>query len=202
MSRRTFIIALIVFPLLVISGFYLRALVRRTFHENRPRPEAEMTTQLQQQALEAGPTTQQTATLYFPNYDTGQLDAEERQIALAAGNEDRIRQIVLALIAGSAKSHAQALPSSTALRAAFLTEDGTAYLDFSPDVAKDFPEGIESETLALRSVVDSLAANIPQIRRVKFLVNGQEADTLAGHADLTGFYTPDAQAAPPAATGQ
>ncbi|MGH9343178.1 MAG: GerMN domain-containing protein [Terriglobia bacterium] len=191
MTRRTLIVALIVIPLLIVSGFYLRSLVRRTFHENSTRPEAEMTTQLQQQALQSGPTTQQTVTLYFPNYDTASLVQETRNIALAASNEDRVRQIVLALVAGSQQNHVQALPPATALRAVFLGDDGTAYLDFSTDVTKDFPVGIESETLALRSVVDSLAANIPDVRRVKFLVQGQEVDTLDGHADLTGFYAPD-----------
>lgn len=191
MTRRTLIVALIVIPLLLISGYYLRSIVRRTFHESTARPEAEMTAQLQQQALQTGPTTQQTVTLYFPNYDTAQLVAETREIALAASDEDRIRQIVLALVAGSQQSHASPLPPSTALRAVFLAGDGTAYLDFSTEVTKDFPVGIESETLALRSVVDSLAADIPAVRRVKFLVDGQEVDTLDGHADLTGFYAPD-----------
>ncbi|MGH9434990.1 MAG: GerMN domain-containing protein, partial [Terriglobia bacterium] len=188
MTRRTLILAVIVVPVLIISGFYLRSLVRRSFFENRSRPEAEMSTQLQQQALQSESTNTQTVTLYFPNYDTGALVGEARQIALASSTEDQIRQIVLALVAGSQQRQARALPPATVLRAAFLSQDGTAYLDFSTDVRNDFPVGIESETLALRSVVDSLAATIPRIQRVKFLVQGQEVDTLDGHADLTGVY--------------
>ncbi|MGH9396498.1 MAG: GerMN domain-containing protein [Terriglobia bacterium] len=197
MTRRNLILALIIVPVLIISGFYLRSLVRRSFFENRPRPEAEMATQLQQQALQSESTSPQTVTLYFPNYDTGALVGEARQIALAPSAEDQIRQIVLALVAGSQQSHARALPPRTILRAVFLTGDGAAYLDFSSDVTSDFPVGIESETLALRSVVDSLAAAIPRVQRVKFLVQGQEVDTLDGHADLTGFYTPDVAGAGP-----
>lgn len=206
MSRRTLIFALIAIPLLLVSGFYLRTLVRRIFYESRTPPEAEMTTKLQQQALQTGPTSQQTVTLYFPDYDTGSLVEEARQIALASSDEDRIRQLVLALVAGSQQNHAQPLPPSTALRAVFLSGDGTAYLDFSSDVTRDFPVGIESETLALRSVVDSLSANIPSVRRVKFLIEGQEVDSLDGHADLTGFYAPDPASAlpvpPSSSTGQ
>ncbi|MGH9450318.1 MAG: GerMN domain-containing protein [Terriglobia bacterium] len=201
MTRRTLILAVIVVPVLIISGFYLRSLVRRSFFENRSRPEGEMSTQLQQQALQSESTNTQTVTLYFPNYDTGALVGEARQIALASSTEDQIRQIVLALVAGSQQRQARALPPATVLRAAFLSQDGTAYLDFSTDVRNDFPVGIESETLALRSVVDSLAATIPRIQRVKFLVQGQEVDTLDGHADLTGVYAPDlasATSAPPA----
>lgn len=199
MSRRGLILALIIVPILVISGFYLRALVHRSFFENRVKPEAEMTTQLQQQALQSGSTNTQTVTLYFPNYATGALVGEARQLALARNTEDQIRQVVLALVAGSNESHARALPPSTVLRAVFLSQDGTAYLDFSNDVRSDFPVGIESETLALRSVVDSIASAVPRVHRVKFLVQGQEVDTLDGHADLTGFYAPDTNAAASAA---
>jgi spore germination protein GerM len=188
-TRRNLILALIVIPLLVVSGFYLRALVRHMFFENRPRPEDEMRTQLSQQALqsEAG-AKQQTVTLYFPNFEAGTLVAEARQLTLAATNTDRIRQIVLALIEGSKQGHARGLPASAALRAVFLTSDGTAYLDFPNEVTQNFPVGIESETLAIYSVVESIVANIPSVKRVKFLIQGREVDTLDGHADLTGFY--------------
>ena len=121
-------------------------------------------------------------------------------MALAPNDADRIRQIVLALTQGSQQSHAAtALPASAVLRAVFLTSEGVAYLDFSNDFSKDLPEGIESETLAVYSLVDSLAANIPAVKRVKFLIQGQEADTLDGHVDLTGLYAPNMTwAAPPA----
>jgi Sporulation and spore germination len=186
------VLVLILLPVLIIGGFYLRALVRRTFFENRPRPEAEMQTQLRQEALQSEASAQVAVTLYFPDYDTGSLVEDGREMALAPNNADRIRQIVLALTAGSQQDRAKAaLPPSAVLRAAFLTSDGTAYLDFSNTISKDLPAGIESETLAIYSVVDSLAANIPAVKRVKFLIQGQEADTLDGHADLTGLYTPN-----------
>jgi spore germination protein GerM len=190
--KRTLAFVFILVPVLIIGGFYLRALVRRTFFENRPRPEAEMQTQLRQEALQSESTTQVAVTLYFPDYETGSLVEEGHEIALAPNNADRIRQIVLALTAGSQQNRAKAaLPPSAVLRAVFLTSDGTSYLDFSNDISKDLPAGIESETLAIYSVVDSLAANIPAVKRVRFLIQGQEADTLDGHADLTGLYAPN-----------
>lgn len=50
------------------------------------------------------------------------------------------------------------------------------------------PSGIEPETLTLLSIIATLHANLPQITEVKFLVDGQQKDTLAGHADLTRVY--------------
>jgi hypothetical protein len=50
------------------------------------------------------------------------------------------------------------------------------------------PSGIEPETLTLLSMIATLHANLPQITEVKFLVDGQQKETLAGHADLTRVY--------------
>ncbi|HVW77782.1 MAG TPA: GerMN domain-containing protein [Alloacidobacterium sp.] len=58
------------------------------------------------------------------------------------------------------------------------------------------PSGIEPETLTLLSMIATLHANLPQITEVRFLVDGQQKDTLAGHADLTRTYlASDTQAA-------
>jgi hypothetical protein len=190
--KRTWVPALIIMLVLVIGGFYFRHLVRRIFFENRARPEAEMQTQLRQEALQSESNAQVAVSLYFPDYDTGTLIEEGREMALSPNRADRIRQIVLALTRGSQQSTAAgALPATAVLRAVFLTSDGTAYLDFASDISKDLPAGIKTETLAVYSVVDSLAANIPSVKRVKFLIQGQEADTLDGHVDLTGLYAPN-----------
>jgi hypothetical protein len=37
-------------------------------------------------------------------------------------------------------------------------------------------------------MIQTLSANLPDILRVKFLVEGRERDTLAGHADLSSMY--------------
>jgi hypothetical protein len=37
-------------------------------------------------------------------------------------------------------------------------------------------------------MIQSLATNISGLTRVKILVDGRERETLAGHADLSGFY--------------
>ena len=50
------------------------------------------------------------------------------------------------------------------------------------------PSGVEVETLTLLSILGTLHANIPQIEQVRFLVDGQPRETLAGHADLLRTY--------------
>ena len=50
------------------------------------------------------------------------------------------------------------------------------------------PSGILSEEIAVNSLVQTLTANVPALRRLKILIHGQEVDTLAGHVTSTGFF--------------
>jgi Sporulation and spore germination len=192
MTRRAGIIALTILLVILGGGFlYLRVLTRRAKLESPQRGEEGARTQLREAALQSNSGALQTITLYFPSDEEGSLQSESRQIAWATSDTDRIRQVMLALIEGSYKGLRRPLPPSTELRAAFLTPDGTAYLDFSSNALTLFAPGIRSETLAIYSIVNSLGANIPAVHRVKILVQGQEVETLNGHADLGEVYAPD-----------
>src|ERR1700722_6103048 len=50
------------------------------------------------------------------------------------------------------------------------------------------PSGLESESLTVLSICSTLDANLPRVKEVRFLVDGQPRTTLAGHADLTRTY--------------
>jgi hypothetical protein len=63
-----------------------------------------------------------------------------------------------------------------------------AVVDLSGSFVEAHPSGIEPETLTLLSIIGTLHINFPQITQVRFLVDGQPRDTLAGHADLTRVY--------------
>jgi spore germination protein GerM len=76
------------------------------------------------------------------------------------------------------------IPEQTTLRALFVAQDGTAYVDLSETIKDTFPGGIKAELFAIFSIVNSLILNIPEIDSVKILVGGNEAMTLAGHVEL------------------
>jgi hypothetical protein len=63
-----------------------------------------------------------------------------------------------------------------------------AVIDLRSTFVNQHPSGVEVETLTLRSIVATLHANVPQIEQVRFLVDGQARETLAGHADLLRTY--------------
>jgi hypothetical protein len=64
----------------------------------------------------------------------------------------------------------------------------TAIVNFTRAFAENHPSGIEAETLTLLSIIGTLHENFPNVRQVRFLVDGQPKETLAGHADLTRSY--------------
>ena len=63
-----------------------------------------------------------------------------------------------------------------------------AVVNLTGAFASSHPSGIETESLTILSVCATLRANLPGVTQVRFLVDGQQRDTLAGHADLTRTY--------------
>ncbi len=193
MSRRVLILTAMVAVILGVGVYYLVTLRRHMSPASTASQNNEQTarTRLSEAALQQAGGQSQAITLYFPSYADGKLIAENRSLKLAPENVKRIKQVLLALIEGSHEGHGSTLPPSATIRAAFLAPDGTAVIDLSQEALADFTPGIESEDLAIYSIVDSLAANIPAVKRVKFLVQGQQVETLDGHIDLSGYFAPE-----------
>ncbi len=191
MTVRAKILLVILLVALAAGGFYLRSLARRIFLEPAQRAEETARAKLDQFALQPNNGTTQLATLYFPALNEGKIVPESRSITWAKDDANRVRQIVLALAEGSHQGYGRLFSASTTVRAVFLAPDGTAYVDLSNDVLTDFEPGIQSETLAIYSIVNSITVNIPSVEQVQFLIQGQKVETLDGHADLTAAYAPD-----------
>jgi hypothetical protein len=108
----------------------------------------------------------------------------------------RSKQVLNTLLAGPVDTEARTLPPEAALLAFYLLPDGTAIADFSEALATSTPSGIESEQMAADSLTKTLEANVPQVRRLKILIHGQEVETLAGHLDLSQPFLVSASPAP------
>jgi hypothetical protein len=63
-----------------------------------------------------------------------------------------------------------------------------AVINLHGSFVNSHPSGVEVESLTLLSIIGTLHANLPQIEQVRFLVDGQPHETLAGHADLLRTY--------------
>ena len=130
--------------------------------------------------------------LYFPSALENGLVGEYHEIFDTITPEDRIKQIIADLIGGPQSQDAlRSLPPGTRLRQAFVLENGTAYLDFSAELSESLGGGSQQELLAVYSIIDSVALNVSEVRRVGILINGQPIETLNGHLDLRRPLPPD-----------
>jgi hypothetical protein len=118
----------------------------------------------------------------------GILQPSDVQLSLSTEPVQRAKQLIAALIARAPSPAQRTLPADTVLLQFYLLPDGTAIADFSEALSGAMPSGILSEQMAVDSIVNTLQANLSAARRLKILIRGQEAETLAGHLDLTGFF--------------
>lgn len=63
-----------------------------------------------------------------------------------------------------------------------------AVVNLASAFAATHPSGLETETLTVLSICATLHANLPSVTQVRFLVDGQPREYLAGHADLMRIY--------------
>jgi hypothetical protein len=126
-----------------------------------------------------------TATLFFGAPDGQTLVPVRRDVALAPTVVEQGRQILTAQLTGEPPpSSVSVIPAGTTLRAFYVTERGDAFVDLSSEVVSGHPGGSLNELLTVYAIVNVVTANLPAARRVQILVDGKEADTIAGHVDL------------------
>jgi hypothetical protein len=163
----------------------------------------------------AAPTSASTedVTLYLANDADASITPTPEEFALPQEPTVRARALLEHLLTNYAlPSSAHPLQSGPAVDDVFLLDQprplsATRTNDLSQQKALDIahptqlavinlrgsfidkhPSGIQVEALTIQSIVGTLHASFPQITQIRFLVDGQPHDTLAGHADLLHTY--------------
>ena len=124
-------------------------------------------------------------TLFFERSDM-LLGGERRNLDLPENPAGAISVVVKELVKSS-----PVFPRDSAVRATFLLPDGTAFVDLGgPTLTNGWGTGSHEELMAIYSIVSTVTTNFPEAKRVRILVNGEPADTLAGHISLRQALTP------------
>ena len=128
-------------------------------------------------------------TLYVAYDDAGVLRPKSVRITLPTGRQERAGEILRALLTLYLdKFSPHPLGPGSEIRDLYLVDPGLAVIDLNAAFADNHRSGVLVEELSVVSLVQTLSANIPGITRVKILVEGNERETLAGHADLSNFF--------------
>ena len=133
--------------------------------------------------------TNEQITLYVAYDDPGELRTESISIPAVSNPQQRAEAILTALLnVYTAKESSHPLAASSEIRNVFMLDSGAAVVDLNSALADSQVSGALAEELTICSMIETLAKNVPGVSRVKFLVDGKERDTLAGHVDLADFY--------------
>jgi hypothetical protein len=136
--------------------------------------------------------------LYFGARDHVALVGEDRPIQ-DPGSSDRLVEAIAREVFRGSPTGVSGLSPETRVRAFYLAPDGTGYLDLSSEFLSRWPQGDGYEWVSLGALVRSITENVPSIRCVQILVNGEVVDRAPGaipldlplEADGFGALTPE-----------
>lgn len=198
MTRQVQVILIFVLLAVLVGLFSLRALHRRVVRGEPARAVEEQ----ERRAVIAPPVSTPTdvtasAQIYWISPTApDQLAPVTVQLPLSADPVERAKQLIDALIADPPTPAQRTLPEGATLLDFYILSDGSAIADFSDELSSEMPSGILSEWMAASSIAQTLGANVPSITRLKILVHGHETETLAGHIDLSDFFSVRSQSTP------
>ncbi len=126
----------------------------------------------------------------FVAYDNeGIVRRQDAEVALPQEASARAREVVRALLASyQGKQSPHVLPAAGDVRNVYLVNGNLAVIDLNAPLCDEHRSGVLVETLTVTSLVATVGANVPGVTRVKFVVEGKDRETLAGHADLSSVY--------------
>jgi len=121
------------------------------------------------------------------------LVAEPRNLQLPQSSAGAMPVVMRELVKGATNpAFARVLPADTVIRGAYLLPDGTAFVDLGGvTLTQGWSAGSHEELMAIYAIVQTITSNFPEAKKVRVLVNGTPAETLAGHIALDRALTPD-----------
>jgi hypothetical protein len=156
--------------------------MRMSATKTAPMP-AEQDQQLAQRLLRDEPLS---ITLYYPH--EGMLVPGSTFVKRQPDTQSLARATLAALFADP-RAALEPVLRDIRLRELYLDGSGTAYIDLTPGPRKEVRASAWEEQLAIYALVNTLQQNFEEIKQVVLLVDGGEAQTLAGHMDLSRTFT-------------
>jgi spore germination protein GerM len=122
--------------------------------------------------------------LFFASPAGDRLVSESRELPESATLHERVGAIVGELDRGPTGPGVAALPPGTSLLHVYLDDEGLMTIDLSRAFQQGFRGGAGAEYLAISSLTRTLAANVPEVKRVLIVCGGEPLATLGGHLPL------------------
>ncbi|MHB8830263.1 MAG: GerMN domain-containing protein [Syntrophales bacterium] len=131
------------------------------------------------------------ATLFFSDANERYLLPEKRFLSKEQALERQASELVNALIAGSKTGLVNTFPQKAELLGIKKEGNDTLLVDFGESLVKNHPGGSAAEMATVYSLTNTLTANLPEIKKVKILIEGKSRESLKGHIGLDQPFYPD-----------
>lgn len=129
--------------------------------------------------------------VFFANEDASALVHEKRSVELGAGMVSDAEAVMAELLKGpQMKGSFPTIPADTRVLNIYEVDE-LLVLDFTREIQANHTGGTASEIMTVYSIVNTVVANLEGIRAVQILVEGNEAETLAGHLDISRPLSPN-----------
>jgi hypothetical protein len=124
-----------------------------------------------------------TATLWLPS-ESERLSPSTATVSSAPDARSRAAAVLATLLGAQPEPpRAPVFPAAVGVGRLLLV-DGTAYVDLRPEGGGEPPaSGSNLELLRVYAIVHTLVRNVPEVRQVVLLWNGQQRPGFAGHVD-------------------
>ena len=113
------------------------------------------------------------------------------ELKLSGTREVKYRQFFDSLMKERA-GYIVPVPEGVTLRSVYLIDaKNMMVVDFSDDLLNNFPSGTSSELEFIYFFVNNICYNFRDIKKVKFLISGNEYPSITGHLDVENPFFPD-----------
>ncbi len=140
----------------------------------------------------------QIAIIYFSDPQERFLMPEKRYVIKEDDPALQAKEIVKALLDGSKEGLVNTFPAGVTVRDVKLDDTGTAFVNFNKNLIKLHPGGSTAEMATIYSLTNSITENVPDIKKVKILIEGKELSSIKGHISTKNAFRPDPELFAPA----
>jgi hypothetical protein len=133
----------------------------------------------------------QVAIIWFSDQQELLLVGEKRYIVRQSDAAAQAKEVVKALLDGSKTGNVNTFPTGVSLRDVKIDEAGIAYVNFAASLTKLHPGSSSTEMASINSLTNSLTQNVPEIKKVKILVEGRELISIKGHISTSKAFLPN-----------
>ena len=126
-----------------------------------------------------------TLKLFYATDNPRQFKAESVRVPETGSLRVQVKHLLDQFDSRAAQDDPRIWPLPLKVRAVYLRGGGMLVVDFEKPVQYNQAVSAQEELLMIRSLLKTLTVNFPEVKTVRLLIGGQEAETLAGHLDIS-----------------